>query len=145
MLEELRLNIGDSPLQLRARADSVDIEMHIADGLDSVHVDPLKIRRVMDNLIRNAVEAMPDGGTLKVSAMVDEGGIEIRVRDTGMGIPEGLMLDLFKAFVTSKPKGMGLGLVYCKRAVEAHWGTISVESVEGEGTTFTARLPIEPN
>jgi PAS domain S-box-containing protein len=158
MLEELRLNVGDSPLRLQevnlgsliqravleaSKPDSVEAEVHVDDGLNSVHVDPLKIRRVMDNLVRNAMEAMSDGGTLKVSAMVDEEGMEITVRDTGTGIPDDLMPDLFQAFVTSKPKGMGLGLAFCKRAVEAHGGTIVVESVEGLGTTFTVRLPIE--
>jgi PAS domain S-box-containing protein len=158
MLEELRLNVGDSPLQLQevnlgsiirralleaSKPDSVETEVHIADGLDSVHVDPLKIRRVLDNLVRNAMEAMPDGGNLDVSAQVDEEGLEMTVRDTGTGIPDDMMSDLFKAFVTSKPKGMGLGLPYCKRAIEAHGGSIVVESEVGVETTFTVRLPLE--
>jgi signal transduction histidine kinase len=159
MLEELRLNVGDSPLQLQevnlgalieravleaSITDSVETGLYIADGLDSVHVDPLQIRRVLDNLVRNAVEAMPDGGTLKVSAEVNAEGMELTVRDTGTGIPIDLMPDLFKAFVTTKSKGMGLGLAYCKRAVEAHGGTIVVESKEGVGTTFTVKLPRGP-
>jgi signal transduction histidine kinase len=159
MLEELRLNVGDSPLQLQkvdlaalirkaveeaSIPDSVAAELHVDDGLDSVSMDPLKIRRVLDNLLRNAVQAMPDGGTLEVSAVCDGDVVFFRVRDTGAGIPEDLMPDLFKAFVTTKPQGMGLGLAYCKRAVEAHGGTISVESKAGEGTTFTVRLPVEP-
>ena len=157
MLKELRLNIGDSPLQLQevnlgslickafeeaSIPDSVETEIHVAEGLDSVSLDPLQLRRVLDNLVRNALEAMPDGGTLKVSAEVDEVGVEIRVRDTGTGVSDDLMPDLFKAFVTSKPKGMGLGLPYCRRAIEAHGGTITVESEEGVGTTFTVRLPL---
>jgi len=157
MLEELRLNIGDTPLQLQEAnlgaliqkavveasiPDSVEPELHIADGLDSVSMDPLKIRRVLDNLIRNAVEAMPDGGALKVSADVGEDGTEITVNDTGTGIPEELIPVLFKVFITTKSKGMGLGLAYCKRAVEAHGGTIDVESSLGNGTTMTIQLPV---
>jgi signal transduction histidine kinase len=157
MLEELRLNVGDAPLQLQevnlgaiirkavdeaSIPDSVETEVHLDDRLDSVSMDLMKIRRVLDNLIRNAVEAMPDGGTLKVSAEVDEEGMEVSVRDTGSGISDDFMSDLFKAFVTSKPKGMGLGLHYCRRAIEAHGGSIAVESKVGKGTTFTIRLPM---
>jgi PAS domain S-box-containing protein len=159
MLEELRLNVGDTPLQLREVnlealirkaveeapiPDSVSAEVQVDDGLDSVSMDPLKIRRVLDNLVMNAVQAMPDGGTLGVSAVCEGDVVSIRVKDTGTGIPEELMSDLFKAFVTTKPLGMGLGLAYCKRAVEAHDGTISVDSKVGEGTTFTVRLPANP-
>jgi signal transduction histidine kinase len=159
MLEELRLKVGDTPLQIQevnlgaiirkaveeaSIPDSVETELHVDDGLDSVSMDPLKIRRVLDNLIRNAVQAMPDGGTLEVSAVCDGDVVFLRVRDTGTGIPEDLMPDLFKAFVTTKPQGMGLGLAYCKRAVEAHGGTIVVESKIAVGTTFTVRLSMEP-
>jgi hypothetical protein len=159
MLEELRLNIGDASLQLQevnlgslirravveaSTPDSVKTELQIADGLDSVHVDPLKMRRVLDNLIRNSVEAMPEGGSLDVSAVCEDHGVLIRVKDSGMGIPEDLRPDLFKAFITTKSKGMGLGLAFCKRAVEAHGGTITVESEVGVGTTFTVRLPVNP-
>ena len=158
MLEELRLNVGDTPLRLQEvnlgalirRAvkeasipDSMETELHVGDGLGSVSMDPLKIRRVLDNLVRNAMQAMPDGGTLEVSALCGDKEVLIRVRNTGTEIPEDLMPDLFKAFVTTKPQGMGLGLAYCKRAVEAHGGTISVESKVGEGPSFTVRLPLE--
>ncbi len=158
MLEELRLKVGDSPLQLQevnlgalirkavdeaSIPDSVETEMHVAEGLDSASMDPLKIRRVLDNLVRNAVEAMPDGGSLEVSAVCDGDVVFISVRDTGTGIPEDLMPDLFKAFVTTKPQGMGLGLAYCKRAVEAHGGTIVAQSKAGEGTTIIVEIPTE--
>jgi len=85
---------------------------------------------------------MPDGGALKVSADVGEDGTEITVNDTGTGIPEELIPVLFKVFITTKSKGMGLGLAYCKRAVEAHGGTIDVESSLGNGTTMTIQLPV---
>ncbi len=158
MLDELRFKVSDSPLQLQevnlgalihgvvdeaAIPDFVKAEVHVDDGHGSVSMDPLKIRRVLDNLVRNALEAMPDGGSLGVSAVCEGDVVFIRVRDTGTGIPEELMPVLFKAFVTTKLKGMGLGLAYCKRAVEAHDGIISVESKVGEGTAFTVRLPME--
>ena len=157
MLEELRLDTVDTPLQAQevnlgalirravveaSSPASVDMELHIGDGLESVSLDPMRIRRVLGNLIRNAVEAMPDGGKLMVSSERLNHHALIRVADTGVGIPEEDLLNLFNVFHTTKPGGIGLGLAYCKRAVEAHGGTIRVESNVGEGTTFTVRLPI---
>jgi len=110
-----------------------------------VSLDKVKMMRVLDNLIRNAVEAMEEEGTLTISAREDEGGIIIGVSDTGIGIPDSEMGSLFKPFYTTKSKGVGLGLAYCKQTVEAHGGTISVESEVGVGTTVTVRLPINPS
>ena len=160
MLEEVHLNVGESSLNLinsdlgfiirkvvleASIPESVEVDLKIADGVDSVFIDRLKIRRVLYNLIKNAVEAMPDGGTLTVSAAVDNGGMEILVRDTGSGIHVDLLPDIFKVFVTSKSTGMGLGLPFCRRAIEDHGGTITVDSEEGVGTLFTVKLPLEPS
>lgn len=156
MLEEFRLSTSDTPLNVVATGlselieaavdeasipDSIDVVLEIGEGLDEVSVDRSKMRRVLDNLVLNAVEAMPDGGTLTVEAEKDEDEIVIIVRDTGVGILGEEMPNLFKAFYTTKPKGTGLGLVYCKRAVEAHGGTITAESQTGIGTTFIIRIP----
>ena len=121
---------------------NVDLDLSLGDGVGSIVVDPTQIRRVIDNLLRNAVEAMPDGGKLMVSSEVQGDDIDLRVRDTGVGISEDELGNLFKPFHTTKSKGMGLGLVYCKRAVEAHGGSIVVESKVGVGTTFIVRLPM---
>jgi len=113
-----------------------------------VNVDPLKLsldnvkmRRVMDNLIRNAIEAMEDGGRLTISAREAEHERVIDVTDTGISIPETERENLFKPFYTTKPSGIGLGLTYCKWTVEAHKGTIEVESKAGEGTKITISMP----
>jgi signal transduction histidine kinase len=79
-----------------------------------------------------------------VSGEIEGGDVVISVRDTGKGIPVEQMPDLFKPFVTTKSKGMGLGLPYCKRAVEAHGGSISVESNVDVGSTVIVRLPLDP-
>ena len=104
-------------------------------------IDPIKIQRVLDNMTKNALEAMPQGGILTLSTGIDTGKIYIKVSDTGVGIPKEKLSTLFKPFQTTKSKGLGLGLSYCKRAVEAHGGRIQVESVVGEGTTFTILIP----
>lgn len=160
MLEELRLttrtaepNLMQTSLgKIVQRAvdeaqipPEVEVKTQIGEGLASARLDPTQIRRVLDNLIRNAVEAMPEGGTLVLSLEDEDEGLILKVVDTGDGIPEEEMTHIFKPFYTTKPNGMGLGLAYCKRAVEAHGGTIAFVSEAGVGTTFTVMLPVKPD
>jgi len=122
---------------------SVEVETDIGGGLEQGVLDSLKIRRVLGNIIRNALNYLYEGGTLTVRAWREGGEAKIEVGDTGVGIPESLLPDLFKPFHTTKPGGLGLGLAYCKRAVEAHGGRITIQSTEGRGTTFTITLPLQ--
>ncbi len=157
MLEEFRSRTHDTNLKieitnlavlLKATATeiripiSVKMDLRVGDGLDAVYLDHLKIRRLLDNLVMNALDAMPDGGILMMVAGIVEDEIVISVSDTGEGIPEEEMQNLFKPFHTTKRKGLGLGLAYCKRAVEVHGGSITVESKAGVGTTFTVKIPM---
>jgi len=103
-------------------------------------VDRGQMARVFQNLIVNAVEAMPEGGELNISTGKTRGFIEVKVKDTGVGIAEENLKKIFTLF-TTKAKGTGLGLSNAKRVVEAHEGTITVESEEGKGTTVTVQLP----
>jgi signal transduction histidine kinase len=103
--------------------------------------DPSLMKRVFTNLILNAVQAMPDGGKLMIKAQMDGDFISISVQDTGVGIPKEMMPRLFQPLVTGKSKGTGLGLAVSKRLVEAHNGSISIESEVGTGTEVTVRLP----
>jgi len=107
-----------------------------------IRVDSTKIRRVFVNLIEDAVDAMPDGGKLTIESNISDNFLVLRFADTGPGIPEAILHDLWKPLVTTKPKGIGLGLAICKRIAEAHGGSITVQSKVGEGTTFTLRLPL---
>jgi len=107
-------------------------------------VDASKMRRVVENLTRNAIDAMPSGGFVTVSAKLDGSAVVIKVSDTGVGIAPEYIPRLFKAFESTKSQGMGLGLAFCKQTVEAHGGTIEVESTPGVGTTFIIRLPSRP-
>jgi signal transduction histidine kinase len=92
-------------------------------------------------MVRNAIEAMPEGGNLMIKNEASEETIRISFEDTGPGIPKDNLEKLFSPLYTTKAKGMGLGLVICKRIIDAHKGSISVESVVGEGTKFTIELP----
>jgi len=106
-------------------------------------VDLNRIHRVFVNLIVNALDAMPQGGTLTIRSKQSNGCAEIELSDTGAGMTEEVMENLWKPLHTTKAKGMGLGLAICKRIVEAHGGTISVKSRVGEGTTATVRIPLK--
>ena len=103
-----------------------------------------QMRQVMLNMIKNAKESMPSGGTLFVRTMRGDGNVRIVIRDTGVGIPEELKDKIFEAFFTTKQKmkGTGLGLSVCYGIVKGHGGEIEVESEVGKGTTFIINLPI---
>jgi PAS domain S-box-containing protein len=110
-------------------------------GLPSVYADPQQIVQVLGNLVVNACQAMPDGGKLTISAVVQNDRIAIEVQDTGGGIPPENMSKLFEPLFTTKAKGIGLGLTICKNLVEANGGRIEVQSEPGHGSTFTIFLP----
>jgi PAS domain S-box-containing protein len=106
-----------------------------------IKLDKSKFIRVFNNLFKNAIEAMPNGG--KITILVEDKGndISIKVIDTGIGIPQDKLGNLFRPFQSTKSKGMGLGLAFCKNTVESHGGIISVESELGKGTTFIISIP----
>ena len=107
-------------------------------------VNITKTQRVFVNIIGNAIDAMPKGGELTITTAEVEENLETKFSDTGDGIPDDVMRNLWKPLTTTKSKGMGLGLPICKRIVEAHGGSIEVKSTLGKGSTFTIRLPIKP-
>lgn len=106
-----------------------------------VQADADQIRQVLINLIQNAADAMPEGGTITLSTKAANGHLELAISDTGQGIPPELLPKIFDPFITTKPTGNGLGLAMVYAIVQAHHGTIRAESTVGRGTTFTLRLP----
>lgn len=106
-----------------------------------IDVDLNKIGRVIVNLVSNAFDAMPNGGTLTISSKEVEKGVEFAFMDNGIGIPPENIDKLWAPFATTKAKGMGLGLPICKRIVEAHGGQIAVESESGKGAIFKVFIP----
>jgi PAS domain S-box-containing protein len=126
-------------VQSLPHTDGVRIATEVPDL--QLMADPHLMHRVLANLILNAVQAMPDGGTVTVSASTDDGSVAISVHDTGIGIPNDAKDKLFKPLFTGKAKGTGLGLAVVKRIVEAHAGRITVESEVGKGSTFTVNFP----
>jgi PAS domain S-box-containing protein len=114
-----------------------------SDEHPTITVDSDRMRRVLVNLIQNAIDAMPTGGTLTISSRESDGFVEITLADTGTGMTKQITKNLWKPLLTTKAKGMGMGLAICKRFVEAHHGSISVASTPEKGTVFTIRLPID--
>jgi len=121
---------------------------HRPDGDAMVDVDRVQIQQVLVNLMRNAVDALvtnPPGSArdlvVSVCAPAGEEVVEFSIADTGPGIPAALCDRLFEPFVTSKPKGMGMGLSVCQRIIDAHDGTIDVDCGDSAGATFRIRLP----
>ncbi len=112
--------------------------------LPEVMASTNQVRQVMLNMIKNAKESMPKGGTLNVRTMLSSGDVLIIIRDTGTGIPEELRDKIFEAFFTTKQKvkGVGLGLSVCYGIVKDHGGEIKVESEVGKGTNFIITLPV---
>jgi PAS domain S-box-containing protein len=106
-----------------------------------IEVDIQKMRRVILNLVNNAIDAMPAGGEIIIRSKTTKENLELYFTDTGKGIPEEIIDKIWKPLFTTKAKGMGFGLSICKRVVESHGGTISVKSKIGEGTTFIITLP----
>jgi PAS domain S-box-containing protein len=107
-------------------------------------VDVQKLERVFINMIKNAFDAMPQGGTLTVRSREAEGNLEFAFSDTGMGMPKETLQKICTPLFTTKAKGMCFGLPICKRIVEAHRGAIRAESTVGKGSTFTIMIPITP-
>jgi signal transduction histidine kinase len=107
-----------------------------------IRVDVKKLSRVISQLVTNALDAMPTGGTLTILSFQEKGVFELIVSDSGIGIPDLKMKSLWTPSVTTNAKGMGLGLPICKRIVEAHGGEISVETEVNKGTKVTLSISI---
>jgi signal transduction histidine kinase len=121
------------------RATQVALQTQL-ENVPGTIVDREKIKQVILNLCKNAVEAMPNGGNLTVKATGSEGGVILEVTDTGEGIADGV--DVFQLFRTTKPEGTGLGLPIVQQIISDHKGTITYRSEIGKGTTFTIVLPV---
>jgi len=131
-------------MEKQMREANIKVETSFDDGIPEVMASTNQMRQVMLNIIKNAKEAMPKGGTLTVRTSREDNKVLIHIQDTGMGIPEEIRDKIYEAFFTtkSKVKGVGLGLSVCYGIIKDHGGEIKVESEEEKGTTFTISLPI---
>ncbi len=142
-IEHLLKNIAISFAISLDEADSdIEFSSSIPDKLGKYTGDKIKLEEVLLNLLKNAKEAIAGKGTILLTASRKKNVLTIQIKDSGCGIPAENMDSIFEPFKTYKQGGTGLGLSLSKRIVEAHDGSISVASREGQGTTFTVKLPI---
>jgi PAS domain S-box-containing protein len=120
----------------------VTIDARLSPSLPLLRIDARYIKQALLNLIKNAVAAMPGGGTLRIETLRSGDEVLVRISDTGIGIPEDIMDKIFEPYFTTKPFGTGLGLTIVFKIVKEHFGDISVSSRIGEGTTVALALPV---
>jgi len=122
--------------------ENIVLERHLDANLPRIQIDPNLIQQAFQNIVFNAIQAMSDGGALKISTSIGEGMIWIAFEDTGVGITREILRKIFIPLFTTKKKGIGLGLSIVKEIIEKHGGKIEVESEINIGTTFIVKLPL---
>ncbi len=133
----------DDALPYTPVPENIELIKKLDADLPEVEIDPDQIRQVLVNMITNAMQAMPEGGKLTIAAGWRDKFLEVKVTDTGVGIPEDAIEKIFDPLYTMKAKGIGLGLAVCKSIIDRHQGHIEVESEVGKGTTFSIKLPLK--
>jgi len=129
-------------VQCDTAARGIHMECSVEPEAFEMEADPDRFAQILLNLYLNAFQAMEEGGTLRVDASLSNGQVEIRVSDTGAGIPPEHLPHIFDPYFTTKPKGVGLGLANVHKLVEAHGGTIEAQSTVSKGTAITLRFPV---
>ena len=119
----------------------ISVTLDVPGALPSVAIDKAQFEQVYFNLLKNAIEAVHDGGEIDIDVRSDDNDAIVVIRDNGAGMSAAQLAHLFEPYRTTKERGTGLGLMVCARIVRDHGGTIAAESKEGEGTTFTIRVP----
>ena len=134
--------ISESVLHLNVD-DDINTELSIAENMGNIYIDPEQINNVIKTLYDNAIQAMPDGGDILIKAQKEHGNLEIVFTDNGCGIKKDYLSKIFEPLFTTKQHHIGLGLATAKQLIELNGGTIIVNSQEGQGTSFTIKLPIK--
>ena len=139
-LNQIIDNIVDL-LRPQLTANKVDVSLALGRQPIYVSVDESSIRGALMNLMLNAIEAMPKGGTLTIAAEQNDETVRLEITDTGTGIGEEEAKKILEPFYTTKAQGLGLGMPYAKKIIDQHGGTITLNSRIGEGTTISITLP----
>jgi len=128
-------------LEPQIAANRIEVRLSLSEPDAAGLLDESSLRSALMNLMLNAIQAMPSGGTLCVSTGRAGGAVRLEITDTGAGVSEEQLKNIFEPFYTTKPQGLGLGMPFAKKIVEQHGGTISIDSRPGEGTTIRVELP----
>ena len=131
-------------MQPQALLKGVEINLNSSEKLPALICEKNQLKQVFINLIKNAIEAMPKGGNINIEIKRNSlSFIDIVISDEGIGIPDDVVEKLGQPFFTLKDGGNGLGLMMCRKIIDAHNGAMEIESKIGIGTTFIVRLPFE--
>jgi signal transduction histidine kinase len=133
-----------SLLTFEARKKHVRMHFESCEEIIQVECDEDRIKQVFLNLVKNGIEAMPNGGDLYVSLQVQNKNVQISIQDTGIGISQEKLKKIGEPFYTTKENGNGLGLMVSFKIIESHNGKVYIESEENKGTTFNVVLPARP-
>ena len=133
----------EDALSHTAIPENIELTKRLDTDLPEVNIDPDQVHQVLVNMILNAVQAMPEGGKLTIGAREKNEFLEVKIADSGCGIPEEAVGKIFDPLFTTKAKGIGLGLAVCKSIIDRHGGYIEVKSKVGRGTTFSIKLPLK--
>ena len=125
-----------------AQHRNVEIVRYLDGDLPIIKMDKQTLQAALQNMVKNSMEAMSDGGQLVVRTRMMRSGVAVDLIDTGQGIGSSTLIKMFEPFYTTKDSGSGLGLPMAKKVIEAHGGVINVQSEEGRGTQFTIEFPI---
>lgn len=128
-------------IETQATLNNVQIITRVIENIPDISCNENQIKQVLINVLKNSIEAMPEGGEIILSLFPIQDEVIIEVRDNGEGIPDHRLSHLGEPFYTTKKKGNGLGLMICRRIVQNHQGTLLIDSKEGEGTVVTIKLP----
>ena len=120
----------------------MQISQQIEPNIPPIMCDPNQLKQVFINLIKNSIEAMPNGGPMNIQAIKEGPNVLISIMDSGIGINEERLRKLGEPFFSNKEKGTGLGLMLCFRIINQHKGSITFKSKENQGTTVEVRLPL---
>ncbi|MFP4268418.1 MAG: two-component system sensor histidine kinase NtrB [Spirochaetaceae bacterium] len=129
-------------VKYEAEESGVHVETKLGSTISKVEIDEKFIKQALMNIVKNGIAAMEGGGVLTISTREDEGYVHTDISDTGVGISDEKITKIFEPYYTTKDFGSGLGLTVVYKVVREHGGEISVQSQEGEGTTFTISLPV---
>ncbi len=129
-------------LKFELEEEGIEVVIDLPDHIPKIRLDEKYMKQALLNIIKNAISAMPDGGTLRIETLCRGGELHLRISDTGVGIQEKNMAKIFEPYFTTKDFGSGLGLTLVYKIVKEHMGDISVSSKQEKGTTFDLSFPI---
>ena len=138
---EATLELIANILQHHFKMSNIELKVDIKTDLPQITGNEKQIQEVFMNILRNASDAMPDGGKITIRGYKEKGHVKIDIADTGEGMPEKVLERIFEPFFTTKQQGTGLGLAVCHTIVREHGGDLYYESTEGEGTTAVIMIP----